>query len=60
MKYHAFIYNKNNPNPIGEVKASSIVKLKHAARAYASKFNNNRGSVKIQDINTLDEWNIRY
>lgn len=60
MKYHALIYNKNNPNPIGEVKATSIVKLKHAARGYASKFNDNRGRVKIQDIKTLREWNINY
>ena len=60
MKYHAFIYNKNNPNPIGEVKASSIERLKNRARRYASMYNDNSGRVKIQDIKTLREWNINY
>lgn len=60
MKYQAFIYNKDNPNPIGEVEANSIERLKHKARGFASKFNDNSGSVKIQDIKTLKEWNIRY
>lgn len=60
MKYEAFIYNKDNPNPIGEVKENSIEKLKHAARRYASKYNNNTGSIRIQDKNTLKEWHIRY
>lgn len=60
MKYHAFIYNKNNPDPIGEVEADSIERLKNKARRCASKFNDNRGRVKIQDINTLREWNINY
>lgn len=60
MKYQVLIYNKDNPNPIGEVEANSIVRLKHKARGYASKYNNNRGRVMIQDINTLREWNINY
>lgn len=60
MKYQAFVYNIGNPNPIGEVEENSIEKLKHAARWYASNFNNKRGRAIIQDKNTLRKWYINY
>ena len=39
MKYRAFVYVNDNPNPIGEVQAESIEKLKNAGRRYAVNYN---------------------
>lgn len=60
MKYKAFIYNIGNPDPIGEIEANSIERLKHKARGHASQFNNKRGRAMIQDQATLRKWNINY
>lgn len=60
MKYDAFVYNKGNSYPIGEVKANSLEKLKQAGRNCASNFNKKGGRAMIEDKNTLKTWNINF
>ena len=52
MKNKAYIYNLDNPNPIGEVEATSITMLKNVARWYAGNFNGCSKRVKIEDQKT--------
>jgi hypothetical protein len=58
MKYSAFIYNEGNVSPIGEVKATSIDKLKNAARIYAVNYNGKGGRIIVEDRATGRRWNI--
>jgi hypothetical protein len=58
MKYRAFVYVNDNPNPIGEVQAESIEKLKNAGRWYAVNYNGRGGRVIIEERNTLRRWTV--
>jgi len=58
MKYNVLIYNPNNPHAIGKVSENSIVRIKHAARYYATRYNGKGGRIILEDQKTGRIWRI--